>query len=84
MKPAITGRDNRFSSQPARSRPSTSWISPDSSASTTASAMNSGVSGCASDSRLAPESSEVSATGPVDSAPQEPNKAPTNAGSKAA
>ena len=79
-----TGTDSRLSSQPRRSMPSASWIRPDSSASSRARPTRSPPAAPASGRMLAPTSRLVSATGPVDSWPQEPNRAATTAGTSAA
>ena len=83
-KPISTGTDSRLSSQPRRSTPSASWNRPDSSASSSARPTRSSPGLPASGRMLAPTSRLVSATGPVDSWPQEPNRAATTAGTSAA
>ena len=84
MKPISTGCDSRLIAMPMRSRPKPSWNRPDSSASSTAWAMNASLPRGASGAMLAAVSSEVIATGPVDNCADEPNRIPTIEGSSEA
>ena len=69
---------------PMRSKPNATWNRPDSSARSTAWAMNASLPRGASGAMLAAVNSEVMATGPVDNCAEEPNKAPTMEGSREA
>lgn len=75
MKPETTGCDRRFARKPSFSTPISSRIRPESSASTSAAAMNSPLPGGATLLAAVSVISEITATGPTASARLVPNSA---------
>ena len=81
VKPVITGELTRLSSQPNRPIPSTSWNTPDSSASHTASSTQRWLPGSAICVSAAPMNRLVSAVGPTPRRVDELHSTATSAGS---
>jgi len=84
VKPTMTGCERKFTTTPSLKTPSDSCTRPTSSASMTASAMNCSDPGAAKTERDDAVSRETTATGPVPSWLEEPHRAATITGRKAA
>ena len=84
VNPTITGCDRKFTTTPSLKTPSASWIRPTMSASMMAIAMNGSEPAAAKGAREEAVSSETTATGPVPSWLEDPQRAATATGRDAA
>ena len=84
VKPTMTGCERKLTIAPRRNTPNVSCIAPTMNASATASMMYCSAPGAANCTRVEPVRIETMATGPVASWLEEPHKAPTSTGRKAA